>query len=46
MTAEPMLRARFKASERRKAAGEIARWINPRGDKRPWWGVTTATVAA
>jgi hypothetical protein len=46
MTTRPSFRAEFKAGEGGKTAVYMARWINTRGEKRPWSEITTATVAA
>ena len=46
MTTSPSFRAEFKPSEGVKTAVDMARWVNTRGEKRPWSEVTTATVAA
>jgi hypothetical protein len=45
MTTCSSFRAEFKAGEGGKTAVSMARWINTRGERRPWAEITTATVA-
>jgi hypothetical protein len=46
MTTRPSFRAEFKPGDGGKTAVSVARWVNTRGERRPWSEVTTATVAA
>jgi hypothetical protein len=46
MTTRPTLRTDFRAAVGGKAAVNMLRWVNTRGEKGPWSDIATATVAA
>ena len=42
----PTVRTEFRDQDGGKMAVYMLRWVNTRGEKGPWSGVTSATVAA